>query len=208
MGYVKKLDRRIRKTREAIYEAFRNLSRSKSVGRITMTEIAEEADIDRKTLYNHYKTVEQIRLEQESGMVKKIGEALDTEDLDEVVRDPARLSEALSPGLTEYAPYVKGLLVHDSSPQILDSISRMLMNRLAPALRRLAPFGPEELSALSWHYATWIVSTYRAWLGTDLSMTYTGFYASLDGHLRSNYEILRLKYGGDGPILLKFDLKE
>lgn len=209
MEYAKKLDRRIRKTREAIYEAFRYLSGLKNVRRITMTEIAEEADIDRKTLYNHYKTVDDIRREQEAVMAGRISEALGDSDFDEILRNPVIMADALSGVFTDYAPYIKGLLAHEPNPQILDAAAGIIREKIEPVLSKMAPFGPDELRALSWHYSSWMVSAYRTWLETDLRVPFSSYYESLVGKLRTNYELLKRRCGDDcGPILLKFDLKD
>ncbi|QBD75989.1 TetR/AcrR family transcriptional regulator [Ktedonosporobacter rubrisoli] len=48
------MDRRVRKTREAIMGAFIELLSEKSFEDITMNEIAERADVNRGTVYLHY----------------------------------------------------------------------------------------------------------------------------------------------------------
>lgn len=48
------MDRRIRKTREAIFEAFVGLIAEKSFDKITINEIANRANVNRGTVYSHY----------------------------------------------------------------------------------------------------------------------------------------------------------
>lgn len=55
-----KLDLRIRRTRGAIQDAFISLMREKEYAAITVTDISERADINRKTFYAHYDTKEQL----------------------------------------------------------------------------------------------------------------------------------------------------
>ncbi len=50
------MDRRQRKTREAIFEAFIDLLSEKEVNRITVGEIIEKADVGRATFYDHFET--------------------------------------------------------------------------------------------------------------------------------------------------------
>ena len=53
---VKKMDRRQRKTREAIFKAFISLLSKKHYSKITVGEIIEIADIGRATFYSHFET--------------------------------------------------------------------------------------------------------------------------------------------------------
>lgn len=52
----KAMDRRQRKTREAIFTAFTSLLETKSYNRITVGEIIEAADVGRATFYAHFET--------------------------------------------------------------------------------------------------------------------------------------------------------
>ena len=50
------MDRRQRKTREAIFNAFTELLSKKHYSQITVGEIIEKADIGRATFYSHFET--------------------------------------------------------------------------------------------------------------------------------------------------------
>lgn len=56
----KQLDRRQRKTRQAIYSAFENLMQSAHCSSITVAQIIEEADIGRSTFYAHFETKDEL----------------------------------------------------------------------------------------------------------------------------------------------------
>lgn len=57
---VKKLDRRVVRTRKAIMDAFDKLLVSEDIEKITVSAIAREADIDRKTFYLHYSSIDDL----------------------------------------------------------------------------------------------------------------------------------------------------
>ncbi len=50
------MDRRQRKTREAIFQAFTEILSEKNVGKITVGEIIQRADVGRATFYAHFPT--------------------------------------------------------------------------------------------------------------------------------------------------------
>ena len=54
------MDRRVARTKRNIYEAFFTLVQKKAINEITVTELAKAADIDRKTFYTHYQTVQDV----------------------------------------------------------------------------------------------------------------------------------------------------
>lgn len=54
------MDRRQRKTREAIFTAFTRLLSKKEFGKITVGEIIEQADVGRATFYAHFETKEDL----------------------------------------------------------------------------------------------------------------------------------------------------
>ena len=57
------MDRRQKKTREAIFSAFTTLLAQKDVSRITVGQILEQADVGRATFYAHFETKEHLMQE-------------------------------------------------------------------------------------------------------------------------------------------------
>lgn len=59
------MDRRQTKTKKLIKDAYLNLLREKPINKITVTEIAKKANIERKTFYLHYSCTDDIIFEYE-----------------------------------------------------------------------------------------------------------------------------------------------
>ena len=82
------MDRRVARTKRNIYAAFFSLLQKKPMNEITVTELAKAADIDRKTFYAHYQTVQDVFEEFKQSVYDRVMEILaeceargaDTED--------------------------------------------------------------------------------------------------------------------------------
>lgn len=48
------MDRRVKRTKKILYEALLTLMQNKAINKITVKELTELADINRKTFYLHY----------------------------------------------------------------------------------------------------------------------------------------------------------
>ena len=57
---AKKADRRVIRTRSAIRKAFTDLLAETAYNKITITALAKRADVDRKTFYTHYSSVDNL----------------------------------------------------------------------------------------------------------------------------------------------------
>ena len=69
-------DRRIGKTKRAIYKALLELLEDYELSRITVTELTQRADINRKTFYNHYTDIADVIDEMEDIWVAHLGDIL------------------------------------------------------------------------------------------------------------------------------------
>ena len=72
----KKPDRRVLKTKRAIRNALAQLLVEKELDEITVKDVADTADINRKTFYNYYTGIHQVIDEIESGIVFTFDQAI------------------------------------------------------------------------------------------------------------------------------------
>lgn len=56
----KAIDRRTRRTKAAIKKAFFEIAGEKGLAKVTVSEVADCADINRKTFYHHYESIESL----------------------------------------------------------------------------------------------------------------------------------------------------
>ena len=72
----KKPDRRVLKTKKAIRNALAQLLAEKELEEITVKEVADTADINRKTFYNYYAGVHQVIDEIENEIISTFDQAI------------------------------------------------------------------------------------------------------------------------------------
>lgn len=91
-----KEDRRIRKSKRAIRQALVKMLSQKNLEDITITEISKEADVNRKTFYNYYKTTYQVIEEIENDIVRSFEEVLSNINIKEDLKQPIKIFETLT----------------------------------------------------------------------------------------------------------------
>lgn len=114
-----KQDKRCQKTRKAIKNAFVTLLSEKDIQQITIKEIAELADINRKTFYAHYSDTQEVIEEIEKGIIDAMLVMLDQTSVLQDRYDPRLFFENLSKVLTEDPKYYQYLLRSSSHGQVL-----------------------------------------------------------------------------------------
>ena len=169
------VDRRVRRSQRAIVEAFDRLIMDEPIDQISVSLIAREADVDRKTFYQHFGSVD--------GLLDAIAEDVVTELLDKVERATrassgdsnerplraflAALTEHLSKNLLlgqRYCEHVPSelLLEHLARPLVRQCVDRGFVSEAIP---------DDELEMLLAYGLGGLFSLYRWWLLSDRRLT-------------------------------------
>ena len=146
------MDRRVRKTRDAIYSAFVALVVQKGYERLSVQDIIEEADVGRTTFYAHFKTKDEllrfgfIRLRDHLGLLPRATPHERAAFLEALLRHAkahAGLFLALSQGgggrlaEAEFAGIVDDILADDLGGGRIDATMLvMLRGALLASIRR------------------------------------------------------------------------
>lgn len=83
----KATDRRVLRTKKNIRQTFLQLLSEKSLTQLTVKELSEQADINRKTFYMYYSNIEEILFELEDELVQKLVLVFEKELFDREVFD-------------------------------------------------------------------------------------------------------------------------
>ena len=89
-------DRRITKTKAAIREAFFSIIKEKDAPKVTVTEIAKRANIDRKTFYLHYDSTDAIMVEFYQDLINEFLLILEKNDFFDRFFDVSSLFQSLN----------------------------------------------------------------------------------------------------------------
>ena len=102
----KKIDKRVQKTKHAIYIAFVELLNEKDLNQITITDVAKKANINRKTFYNYYadtyEVMEEIQNLVVAAFIKNIGTVEFTNMADFLTEIFVKFTETLNHDLEFY----------------------------------------------------------------------------------------------------------
>ena len=122
-----KLDRRVRKTKNAITGALLRLMEEKPVSSITVSELTEAADINRKTFYNHYDNVDSVLGELENNCSNWVLSFVKDVPFETLLDDPVMLYTEIAQGLQRHRDLV--MLLRDAGvySRLTDKISSSLI---------------------------------------------------------------------------------
>ncbi len=93
---TKKTDRRVLRTKKSIKRALASLIAKKAMQEITIKELAEAADINRKTFYNYYTDIHQVMEEIENDVIDILEPAVKEIDFAKEMMNPYMIVQKLS----------------------------------------------------------------------------------------------------------------
>lgn len=117
------IDKRVVKTNNAIFDAFKQLVQQKDMADISISELTQKANITRSTFYMYYDTVGDVRSDIENEIVARIDKIMSEADLLNSMTDPYPLFSALASEITEQDRDNRYILSSNNSGQLLDKIN-------------------------------------------------------------------------------------
>ena len=137
------MDKRIVKTKRAIHAAMTKLLASKPIEEITVTELAEAAEINRKTFYNYYSSVNMVAEEMEDEIVARFDETLRRLDFDTLLKDPQTTFNTLARLITSDLDFYRSILTNRNQNSFLQKIISSLKERVMTLYAAQIPMDSE-----------------------------------------------------------------
>ena len=162
-----KTDRRIIKTKKAIRNAFAQLLSEKDIDAITIKDIADTADINRKTFYNYYSGVHQVIYEIENELVCDFEKMLSEIDPVAVMRQPYIIFERLTNMINSDFDFYGHLLTANRNSMLVIKITESLIRAIKQSFSAKMDLDDSLLDITVKYTVSGMISVYQDWFNSN-----------------------------------------
>ena len=164
MHYTKRDDFRIAKSKEKIINAYLSLLSEKAQSKIMVKDIYTRADVDKSTLYRHFRSINEIESEIEESVLKKLNHLIDNSDLNDFLMGRKSFLRALSEMINNDMLFFSKVLFVNQRIEFVEKIDTRISNKLKDALRAHTGL-PEKYMDIVFTFAVaGRVAVYRKWI--------------------------------------------
>ncbi len=169
MNESKTVDRRTRRTVRAIKQAFFELASEKGIEKVTVSDIAERADINRKTFYHHYSSIEALFDEVLFDEARYAAASIRDGVLDESGElDVMKLFQTLSIKITEMAERNGAMLANVDTERFIRYFEPIMMQVASERIPDVYGDVPDEqMRYLITFIYSGLISVYHRWLADN-----------------------------------------
>ena len=167
----KPTDRRVLRTKKNIRQAFLHLLSEKSLSQITVKELSDLADINRKTFYMYYSNIEEILSELEDELVLKLVHVFEKELFQKEMFDSYSFFENLNRTIQEDIGLYRILNHSDLLPHLIQRAKNALIEVFFRKYNISADSDNERYILYAEYAASGILSMYTKWFSRDFHMS-------------------------------------
>lgn len=169
----KKTDRRVIKTKRAIRNAFAQLLAQKDINDVTITDVANLADVNRKTVYNYYAGTYEILDEMENDLVAAFSAVLGELERKDIA-SPYEIFHKLTEVINADFDFYSKLIGIDANFQLTRKLATMLRVRINRILSEKIP-DRNKANLISDYVTSGMLVAYRGWFHSDRSQSLEEF---------------------------------
>ena len=184
----KRQDRRVQRTKKSIRNAFLRLLAEKPLDKMSVKEIADYADIDRKTVYNYYNGVYDILDDLETELMQDFEVAIEgfdfetREDLDIFLE----LAQILKKRMDIYS-----LLMKIDNARLQPKLVISLKEKVVKVINRFGAYPENQVALVAEYITSGLYVAYRHWFNSDRQQPIEEF----------TVDVFRLMLGGAASYL-------
>ena len=167
----KPTDRRVLRTKKNIRQAFLHLLSEKSLSQITVKELSDLADINRKTFYMYYSNIEDIFAELEDELVLKLVHVFEKELFQKEMFNSYSFFENLNHTIQEDIDLYRILNHSDLLPHLIQRAKNALIEVFFRKYNISADSDNERYILYAEYAASGILSMYTKWFSRDFHMS-------------------------------------
>ena len=157
------MDKRVMKTKRAIHSALTQILSQKPIEEITVTEIAEAAEVNRKTFYNYYGSVYMVAEEMEDEIIERFEETLRRIDFDTLLKNPQTTFTTLARLITSDLVFYENILTNRNEVFFLQKIITTLKQRIMTLYGDEITMDREMSEYVIEYIVAGLVSVYQKW---------------------------------------------
>lgn len=163
------IDRRVVKTKRAIKEAFAKLLTQKDINDITISDIAAEANINRKTFYNYYGGIYEVVGEIEDDIVRLIDKEVTGIGFQNSLQSPYLVFEKLTKVINTDTDFFGYLLGMNANVSLESKIADLLKSKFKLFVLQDVEISELRLNLMAEFIISGMVAVYRRWFNSDRS---------------------------------------
>lgn len=162
------MDRRIEKTRKAIQEAYFRLIMNSKLKKITISEIAKEADIDRKTFYLHYESIDDILKDFTNSKISELKNNLGESNIKTASFTVESFFETLNSIVMDNYDLFKFIATNQKYDFFFGRIKDQLVESIVSTHQKYFQLNDQELEIHAEFFISAIISSYVRWIKNDI----------------------------------------
>ena len=163
----KPVDRRVLRTKRAIKAAFARLLTEKDVNDITISDIADLADINRKTFYNYYAGIYEVIDEIEDEIAANFETVLTDTDFKENLKNPYMLFEKLTEIINTDMDFFGYMLSMNANVSLSTKIVEILKTRAKTIIMSYLDEDERRIDLMLEFMISGLMAVYKSWFNSD-----------------------------------------
>lgn len=163
----KPIDRRVLRTKRAIKAAFARLLTEKDVNDITISDIADLADINRKTFYNYYAGIYEVIDEIEDEIAENFETVLTDTDFKENLKNPYMLFEKLTEIINTDMDFFGYMLSMNANVSLSTKIVEILKTRAKTIIMSYLDEDEHRIDLMLEFMISGLMAVYKSWFNSD-----------------------------------------
>lgn len=164
----KKIDRRVRKTKQQLQDGFIYLRKQKSLKDITIKELCELTDLNRGTFYLHYKDIYDLSEQLEKSLFVSFQEALDKHSVsseDSSMNTPEPLLRDLLQLIKDNAEFCTILLSDTGEIGFVNKLKKLVLDIAFKKCMNLFDYSKKEHFTYSYNFILYgCIGIIESWL--------------------------------------------